>query len=185
MREIAAFFSKGFWMIGRRRSLAVGITLIVIGGIILVAQIWPEYLDWVNLEQSWPVLMITVGIGLLILGIAMRVPSLAMPACIVGGIGVLLYWQGATNNGQTWAYAWTLILGFVGIGFIVAGLLNSEGRSAFRNGSWLVVLSLVLFAIFGAIFSDGLLSGVVLSLLLIAAGIIGLLRIALGSTSRG
>jgi hypothetical protein len=115
----------------------------------------------------------------------MHVPSLAVPACIVGGIGILLYWQSVTGKGQTWEYAWTLILGFVGIGFIVAGLLNSEGRSAFHNGSWLVVLSLVLFAIFGTIFGGGLLSGVVLSLLLIAAGIIGLLRIALGSTSRG
>ncbi len=172
-------------MIGRRKSLTVGTLLIVIGGLILASQIWPEYFDWLNLEQSWPVLMITVGIGLLILGIAMRVPSLAVPACIVGGIGVLLYWQSATNNEQTWAYAWTLIPGFVGIGFIVAGLLNHEGRRSFRNGSWLVVLSLVLFAIFGTIFGGGLLSGVVLSLLLIAAGIIGLLRIALGSTSRG
>jgi len=172
-------------MTGRRQSLVVGILLIVIGGLILASQIWPEYFDWLNLEQSWPFLMITAGIGLLILGIAMRVPSLAVPACIVGGIGVLLYWQSATNNGQTWAYAWTLIPGFVGIGFIVAGLLNHEGRSAFRNGSWLVVLSLVLFAIFGTIFGGGLLTGVVLSLLLIAAGIIGLMRIALGSTSRG
>jgi len=172
-------------MIGRKQSLAVGIILIVIGGVILTSQIWPEYFDRINLEQSWSVLMITVGIGLLILGIAIRVPSLAVPACIVAGIGVLLYWQRATGNGQTWAYAWTLIPGFVGIGFIVAGLLNNEGCSAFRNGSWLVVLSLVLFAIFGTIFGGGLLSGVVLSLLLIAAGIIGLFRIALGATSPG
>lgn len=136
-------------MIGRTQSLAVGIILIVIGGLILASQIWPAYFDWLNIEQSGPVLMIAVGIGLLILGIAMRVPSLAVPACVVGGIGVLLCWQTATGNGQTWAYAWTLIPGFVGIGFIVAGLLNSEGRRAFQNGSWLVVLSLVLFAIFG------------------------------------
>jgi hypothetical protein len=172
-------------MIGRRQSLVVGIILIVIGGLILASQIWPAYFDWLNSEQIWQVLMIVAGIGLLILGIAMHVPSLAVPACIVGGIGILLYWQSVTGKGQTWEYAWTLILGFVGIGFIVAGLLNSEGRSAFHNGSWLVVLSLVLFAIFGTIFGGGLLSGVVLSLLLIAAGIIGLLRIALGSTSRG
>ena len=172
-------------MTGRRQSLVVGCILIVIGVLILASQLWPEYFDWFNVEQSWPVLMIAAGIGLLILGIVMRVPSFAVPACIVGGIGVLLYWQRATGNGQTWAYAWTLIPGFVGIGFIVAGLLNSEGRGAFRNGSWLVVLSLVLFAIFGTIFGGGLLSGVVLSLLLIAAGTIGLLRIVLESTSRG
>jgi hypothetical protein len=172
-------------MIGRRQSLAVGIILIVLGGLILASQIWSATFDCLNIEQIWPVLMITAGMGLLMLGIVLRVPSLAVPGCIVGGIGVLLYWQRATGIGQTWAYAWTLIPGFVGIGFIVAGLLNNEGRSAFRNGSWLVVLSLVLFAIFGTIFGDGLLSGVVLSLLLIAAGIIGLLRIALGSTSRG
>ena len=41
---------------------------------------------------------------------------MAVPACIVAGIGGILYYQNMTGDWASWAYAWTLIPGFVGVG---------------------------------------------------------------------
>jgi hypothetical protein len=80
------------------------------------------------------------------------VPGLAVPACIVGGIGGLLYWQNITGQWGSWSYAWTLILGFVGVGVIVADLLSGKGARSFEGGGWLILISLLMFAIFGSFF---------------------------------
>jgi hypothetical protein len=72
-----------------------------------------------------------------------------IPACIVSGIGGLLYWQNATGEWATWAFAWTLIPGFVGIGLVLFGLLGRR-RGALIGGGWVIFNSLVLFAVFGS-----------------------------------
>ena len=71
---------------------------------------------------------------------------------ILGGIGGLLYWQVVTGRWASWSYAWALIPGFVGVGMIVAGLLESRGKRGelFRGGGTLLLISLILFAIFGS-----------------------------------
>jgi hypothetical protein len=43
---------------------------------------------------------------------------MAVAACIIGGIGGILYWQSYTGDWASWAYVWTLIPGFSGIGII-------------------------------------------------------------------
>ena len=67
----------------------------------------------------------------------------------MGGIGALLYWQNATGEWASWAYAWALIPGFVGIGLILFGLM-ARRRGALVGGGWAIFNSLVLFAIFGS-----------------------------------
>jgi hypothetical protein len=106
----------------RRSSLAAGLVLILLGAWFLVAQWVPGLQTWF----SWPLTIVGVGVLLLIIGLLTRVPAMAVPACIVGGIGGLLYWQNATGNWESWAYAWTLIPGFVGVGIVLSGLLGGE-----------------------------------------------------------
>ncbi len=134
----------------RRSALAVGILLIVLGGLFLAGQLFPGLFDWVG-PLSWPLIVVAVGVFLFVLGLLVGEPDLAVPACIVGGIGLLLYWQNATDNYESWAYAWTLIPGFAGVGTILAGLLKGD-RKAARDGLWTVLISIVAFAIFSSIF---------------------------------
>jgi hypothetical protein len=94
--------------------------------------------------------VIGAGILLFIFGLLVNAPDMAVPACIVGGIGCLLYWQNSTGNWASWAYAWALIPGFVGVGVILAGLFKGELRQALRDGGTLIIISLILFAIFGS-----------------------------------
>lgn len=70
-------------------------------------------------------IIIFVALGLFVIGLLTGEPDMAIPACIVGGIGGILYFQAiGVLTWQSWAYMWTLIPGFVGLGLLIAGLLN-------------------------------------------------------------
>jgi hypothetical protein len=132
----------------RNSALRFGAVLIILGGLFLLARAAPDLFGPVG-ESSWPLIIVGVGILLLLIGAVTGAPGMAVPAAVVGGIGGLLYWQNATGNWQSWAYAWTLIPGFVGAGTLVAGLLEGKAQTV-KGGLWLIVISLILFAIFNA-----------------------------------
>jgi hypothetical protein len=133
-----------------RTNIAIGLVLILLGAWFLAVQFVPGLEFY--LQLSWPLTIVGVGVLLLVLAILMGVPAMAVPACIVGGIGGLLYWQNQTGNWDSWAYIWTLIPGFVGVGIILAGLLGGERRDAFSSGGRLILISLVMLLIFGSFF---------------------------------
>jgi len=101
---------------------------------------------------------------------------MAVPACIVGGIGCLLYWQNATGNWESWAYAWTLIPGFLGVGILLAGLLEGRLRQSLDSGIFFIVISLVMFAIFGSFLGGLQIFGLYWPVLLILFGLWMLVR---------
>jgi hypothetical protein len=142
-------------MTDNRRSLAAGLLLILIGAAFLFAQLAPQYFEWFDIENAWPLIIVAFGGLMLLIGILTGTPALAVPACIIGGIGGLLYWQNATGNWETWAYAWTLIPGFVGIGIILSGLLSGQVNQGLREGGRTLIVSAVMFAIFGSFLGGG------------------------------
>jgi hypothetical protein len=139
----------------RRSDLIFGIILFLIGGWFLAAQfgIVPNLDELVNIEYEWPVIIIAVGILLFFLGLLLRNPGMAVPACIVGGIGTLLYWSNLTSNWEEWTYLWTLIPGFVGVGIILSTLLGGNEKKGYREGLTLILISGIMFVIFLMIFS--------------------------------
>ncbi len=160
----------------RRKSIALGLILVLFGAAFLVVQLIPGLQEWLVLRSAWPLLIVGLGVAFLIFGIVIGVPAMAVPASILGGIGLLLYWQNATGNWQSWAYAWTLIPGFVGIGIILAGLLGQDTRSSIAGGAWLVVISLALYAVFASFLGGGGFLGPYWPVLLIALGALLLVR---------
>jgi hypothetical protein len=162
----------------RRRgsNLALGLLLILLGVGFMAVQLVPGLRAWMDIEYSWPLIVVGVGVFLLVLGLLTGAPAMAVPACIVGGIGGLLYWQNATSNWESWAYVWTLIPGFVGVGVVLSGLLGGETRQSVLGGVWLILISLVLFAVFGSFFGALGLVGPYWPVLLIALGLLLLLR---------
>jgi hypothetical protein len=150
------------------------LVLVLLGIWFLGVQFVPNLQDYAPL--SWPLIIIGVGIVLLMMAVLGGVPGLAVPACIVGGIGGLLYWQNAAGNWESWSYAWALIPGFVGVGAILAGLLGGNTREATRGGGWLILFSLVLFAVFGSFFGALGTVGNYWPVLLILLGLLVLIR---------
>ncbi len=157
-----------------RTNLAAGMLLILVGGIFLAFQVAPGLVGWLRPELNWPLFVIGAGFVLLVIGLLTDEPGMAVPASIVGGVGALLYWQNLTGRWETWSYAWTLIPGFVGLGVILSGILSGRTAQSLRDGGRTILVSLVLFVVFGSLLG-GNLTGIVWPALLIAAGVILLL----------
>ena len=161
----------------RTRSAAVGgVLLILLGAFLLLAQVNPEWQVRLGLEWSWPLIVVAVGLGLFIMGLISGAPGMAIPACIVAGIGGILYWQNLTGNWLSWTYAWALIPGFVGVGMILAALLGEGGWSQAGRGAESILVSLVLFLIFGSLFGGMTGLGPYWPALLVLVGAIQLVR---------
>jgi len=139
----------------RRSDLIFGLILIVIGGWFLAAQfeLVPGLNEIINIEYQWPLIIIGVGVFLFFLGLLIRNPAMSVPACIVGGIGGLLYWCNSTGDWAAWSYLWALIPGFVGIGIILSTLLGGQEKTSYSEGLKLILISGILFGIFLMLFS--------------------------------
>ncbi len=155
-----------------RSALVTGTILILVGAFFLVTRIVPGFLE----TFSWPFIVIGVGAIFLIIALATWTPGLAVPACIIGGIGGLLYWQNLTGAWWTWSYAWALIPGFVGVGVAVSELLEGRPLRALVEGGWPILISLLLFFLFGSFFGGLPWFGPWWAVVLIAIGVLILLR---------
>jgi hypothetical protein len=160
----------------RRSNAAVGVLLILVGAFFLVYQLVPGLQNWIDLSFEWPMIIIGFGLFLLLMGLLMGVSGMAVPAMIFCGIGGLLYWQNATGNWESWSYAWTLIPGFVGLGVLLSELLEGRFESAFQSGGWLLLISLVMFAIFGSFLGGSDVIGPYWPVLIIFLGLLMLVR---------
>jgi hypothetical protein len=139
---------------GRERGgLALGILLIVLGGLFLAG----EQLN-INLDQyGWPVYVIVPGLALLVIGLA--VPNeaglgMAIPGGVITTVGLILALQGRTNTYASWAYAWALVApGSVGATLFLYGLLHRRFDlldAGLRSGA----AGLGLFIGFGLLFEN-------------------------------
>jgi hypothetical protein len=154
-----------------RSTLAVGLIMILIGAWLLAMRLIPGFADQINTWVSWPWIVIGVGLMILVIGLLVGVPGMAVPAMVVSGIGAILYWQNATGRWESWAYVWTLIPGFVGVGTLLTGLLGENPRQSFRTGINMILGSLVGFVIFASFLGGWDLLGPYWPALLILLGI--------------
>jgi hypothetical protein len=155
----------------KRGGAAAGVVLVLLGAWFMVVQFVPWFEGWF----SWPMIIVGVGAVLLVFGLLAGEPGMAVPACVVGGVGALLYWQNATENWDSWAYAWALIPGFVGAGTVLSGILGRDGGQV-RGGAWLLVISAILYVVFGSFFGALGFLGKYWPVLLILLGLLALFQ---------
>jgi hypothetical protein len=105
---------------------------------------------------SWALILVGLGAMFLLAAVLAGVPAKAIPGAIVGGLGLMLYWQNATGDWESWSYAWPLVPAFVGLGLVVANALGMGGRAVRRVGWSLVGWHLAVALMFAAFFAlDG------------------------------
>ena len=139
----------------RRSDLVFGIILLLIGAWFLASQFnfVPSLNEIIDVQYQWPFIVIAVGLFLFLIGLLTRSPGMCVPACIVGGIGGILYWTNVTQRWGDWSYLWTLIPGFVGVGSILTTLIGGGNSRGYREGFRLILISLILFVVFIMLFS--------------------------------
>ena len=131
----------------KKGNITGGLILILLGAWFLAVQFIPTLEAWAH--GQWALSVIGVGVIFLLASVLTNTPGLSIPAFIVGGIGGLLYYQNVTGHWNTWAYAWTLIPGFVGLGLLFFSL-QTRDKDTRKAGFIMVFLSMIMFAIFGS-----------------------------------
>ena len=138
----------------KHTDLVVGLALILVGLFLTTWQFVPGFRIWFAV-LDWPLYIIALGGILFLLGLLSNMPGLSIPACMVMGIGGIFFWQKATTGRwDSWSYAWPLVLSSMGVGMIFTGLLGipERRRRLIINGLQLIVVGLVLFFLFDALF---------------------------------
>lgn len=158
-----------------RANIIGGIALILIGTFLLAYQFIPELRALITVRLTWQLALIGLGALMFVISILTGTPQTIIGACVLMGIGGILYWQGETGNYASWSYAWSLIPGFVGVGVFLSYAMRGNWNRAVRAGGWLIFLSAMLFLIFSSFFGLNLL-GAYWPVLLIALGVFLLAR---------
>lgn len=159
-----------------RARLVLGILMILAGGGLLVVRVYPPLAKWLAFDFLWPAYIIAAGALLLILGLLSGAVAMAVPAAVVAGIGGIFYWQVVRDDWSSWAYLWTLIPGFVGVGVVLEGIFKGKTREGLRRGLNLIVTSLGLYILFAFLAGEGRAFQVYWPLLLIFLGLWLILR---------
>ncbi|HTZ52974.1 MAG TPA: hypothetical protein VMF68_15005 [Spirochaetia bacterium] len=155
-----------------KSAIVVGSLLIVLGVFFLVTRVVPGFFD----TLSWPFVVIGVGAIFMVVALVTWTPGLAVPACIIGGIGCLLYWMNLTGEWWRWSYSWALIPGFVGVGVAINELLEGRPIKALVEGGWPILISLLLYFLFGSFLGGISWHGPWWAVVLIGIGALILLR---------
>jgi len=134
------------------RSLALGAMLIIVGGLILLGQLFRINI-WGFL---WPFFIIIPGALIYSLGLVKGGSSgegAIIPGSIITMVGVLLLYQNTFNHFESWAYAWALVAPTsIGLGQMFFGLLKDR-NALVKSGTRLATTGIVIFLV-GAIFFE-------------------------------
>ena len=100
-----------------RGSLIAGVILIGLGVLFFLLNLLPG----VNFDKLWPVIFILLAAGFFIPPLLwpqqrQGLSGLFIPGAIMLMLGLIFFYNTFTNDWASWAYAWTLIPGGVGLG---------------------------------------------------------------------
>ena len=139
-----------------RKNIAGGVVLILLGAFFIFWQLAPENITgWFDRNLDWPFYIIGTGLLFILIAILTGVGGLAVPGAIIGGIGGILLYQWLTGDWVSWAYAWVLIPGFVGLGILLGSFISQDMRRERRNGLTMFVVSTLIGLVLWAAFHSG------------------------------
>jgi hypothetical protein len=164
-------------------SLVLAFLLIALGVWYLLVEINPAFNAFAYGRATWPWQIIVLGGLFCLVGLVAWVPALFIPGVIIGGIGGILYYQNLTGDWASWAYAWTLLPGLVGIGLLIFGALSRRSGPVI-GAFWNLLAFLILFGIFGSAFGALRYAAVIWPLGLILLGVYFIMRFMVGRRSK-
>lgn len=141
-----------------RSSTVVALVLIGLGALFLAFNLIPG----LDLGRTWPVIFFLIAGGFYLPAVlwpASRqgLAALFIPGSIMLTLGLIFFYNTMTDDWASWAYAWTLIPGGVGLGLALASRFGAWGRGTMWVGIWMMIGSVAVFGFFGALFGGPLL----------------------------
>lgn len=145
----------------------IGIFIVIVGVLLLAFSVY--------LNVALPLLFLVLGGGFFILVPRFqekweRAPVLYIPGCLLLAFGVIFLVNVLTDDWNSWAYAWLLLVAAAGTGLLLAQQDAPWHPSTLWTGWGMAVLGITFFAIFGAI-AGGLFIKVTAAILLVAVGL--------------
>ena len=137
-----------------RPSSVVAAILIGLGLLFLAFN----FLD-IDLGRVWPLIFFVIGAGFYMPALLRPqaragLAALFVPGTIMIGLGVIFMYNTLTGDWGSWAYAWTLIPAFVGLGLIFASRLGRWQGDSARAGLWLALGSATVFSVLAMFFGS-------------------------------
>ena len=140
----------------QRAAAVVGLVLIALGLLFFAAQTLD--LDISVGVPVWPLFVIVPGVGIYLASFAVgreAGAAVASVGAVITTIGLILFYQQATDQWESWAYAWALLPAAVGFGLVSYGAVTGDER--IRRSGWPpLTVGGILFLI-GAVFFEGVL----------------------------
>ena len=160
----------------RKGSLAFGILLVAFGAISLVIALLPGHL----LGQVWPGIFYVIAAAFYLLirlwpDLRKWLAALFIPGSIFLTLGLIFTYNVLSQDWNSWAYAWLLILSGVGVGLALAGAFGGWGRGMLSVGLWMIAIPTGLFGLFAALFGTPLLK-IVGAVIVLLVGALLLIR---------
>jgi hypothetical protein len=135
-----------------RSSTIVAFALIGLGALFLLFN-----LTGLDLGRTWPAIFFVIAAGFYLPPIVWPsarpgLAALFIPGSVVLMLGLIFFYNTLTEDWASWAYAWTLIPGGVGLGLALAARFGEWGRGTLWVGIWMIVGSVAVFGFFGTLF---------------------------------
>ncbi len=132
----------------------IGFGLVIGGALLLVGTLLSR-----SGAELWPLFILVPGLVFLAVAAFGRsgAAALFIPGSVLTTLGLLFFVQIATDHFESWAYAWALIWGAVGIGLFLQGWRTDSSRLT-GQGWRLMGIAAAAFLI-GFVFFEGFIFG--------------------------
>ena len=157
-------------------QVAIGIALLLVGALMLSAQLVPDLRQLIAPYASWPMIIGVFGLFLIFIGFFSRNPESITGGCFFIGLAGIFTYQNSTGDWASWAYMWTLFGAFSGAGLILSSFVSTVPQKKIIRGLRDILISAIMFFLFSSFLGGKNWVGPYWPVLIILAGLILLMK---------